>query len=365
MPFWTIRRKFCSLALAGALLVGALPAAAMLQADPSALDAAVLSALQRGTRDGWRYADRVGYFSTVLDAGRTYELARHDDPKGTALKATVLDLAGALHYDPLINRDAAVWYVRAVAMALKSDPARGAAAQALLDKLDAEDADVARLALDADADATANVAAYPRDPGALIDQVDADLRAFAVSKDARYRSLALRRAAQAEFPVGLVPDDTGVPLGAVAAAAQRGDPGFDDTDRADAHALFSHLAAAKGRPAVARSDGLAARAPADEYFGQTRLSPIGVSNEIVRIGKYLDAGWGERMTHDALYVVDSIDDLYRQYPRDRELPRLLLRTVGVLTRVGSPEAQVAALRLKRVLTIQYEGSPEARGLLNS
>ena len=41
-------------------------------------------------------------------------------------------------------------------------------------------------------------------------------------------------------------------------------------------------------------------APADEYFGQTKLSPIGVRNALLHISKYLDAGWGTRMTGDAL-----------------------------------------------------------------
>ena len=369
MPSWTIRRKFRSLVALLALLGSAQPAAAIMQSDPLVLERTLQTALQRGTSDGWHFADRTAYFSTVLDVGRTYELARHDDPRNASLKAMVLDLALQLNYDPLINRDAAAWYVRAAAESLRADPARGEGARGLLAKLDAEEADVERLAFDADADASANVTAYPGDPAALVDRVDADLRAFAVAKDRRYRALALQRAAQPEFPIALVPDDTAGPLWEFAAAAQHGDPGYDEADRAAARAMFSHRVAVKARASGARAlpaaAELALRAPADEYFGQTRLSPIGVRNEIVRIGKYLDVGWGDRMTHDALYVVDSIDDWRRRYPRDRELPRLLLQAVSVLNRMGSTDAQSAAQRLRRVLTVEYEGSPEARGLLAS
>ena len=80
------------------------------------------------------------------------------------------------------------------------DATRGPAARALLQKLDAEDADKARLAQDGDADATLNAAAAPNDIEALLDQVDADVRAFLITDDVHYRSLALLRAAAAGVP---------------------------------------------------------------------------------------------------------------------------------------------------------------------
>jgi len=106
-------------------------------------------------------------------------------------------------------------------------------------------------------------------------------------------------------------------------------------------------------------------APADEYFGRTKLSPIGVSNELTRIDKYLDAGWGDRMTPDALYVLDSLVDWQHQYPRDYELPRLLLRSYQTLGRIDSPAALAAQAEVRRTLTVDYNASPEARSLLSS
>jgi hypothetical protein len=200
-----------------------------------------------------------------------------------------------------------------------------------------------------------------------MDQVDADVRAFLISKDVRYRSLALVRAAQPNFPIGLVPDDTGKILWASAEAARSAASGYSDVDRQAAVAMYSHRAAYKGLPTIGRvlshEAYLVITAPADEYFGQTKLSPIGVRNELTRIGKYLDAGWGDRMTKDVLWVVDSLQDWQHQYPRDYELPRLLLQTYKTLGRMDSPDAQKAEAGVRRTLTVDYNATTEARSLL--
>jgi len=368
MRSWTILRKFRKLSAALALAV-LLPTAvgATLQTDPQALTRIMKAAYDRGAANGWHFADNLYYFSTVLDAGRAYELVRRDDPDNAKLKGYALDLATKLHYDALTNRDAAEWYVRVAAGAYANDPVRGEQARALLTKLDADDADPLRLAFDADADATLNVAAAPNDVEALLDQVDADLRAYLIAKDDRYRSLALLRAAQPSFPIGLVPDDTGKILWAAAQAARSGASGYGTAERQAAAAMYSHKASSKVIPTIGRvlshNAYLVITAPADEYFGQTKLSPLGVRNELTRIGKYLDAGWGDRMTKDTLWVVDSLEDWQHQYPRDYELPRLLLQTYKTLARIASPQAQKAEAAVRRTLTIDYNASTEARGLL--
>lgn len=368
MRSWTIQRKFRKLVAAVALAVLLpVPAPATLQTDPQALERTMKAAYARGAADGWHFADDIYYFSTVLDAGRAYELVRRDDPDNLTLKGVTVDLATKLHYDPLISRDAAEWYVRVAAGAYADDATRGPAARALLQKLDADDTDQARLAQDGDADATLNATAAPDDVEALLDQVDADVRAYLISGDARYRSLALQRAAQPVFPIGLVPDDSGKPLWAMAQAARSGASGYSSIDRQDAAAMFSHRAGAKNMAVIGRvlshQAYLVITAPADEYFGQTKLSPIGVRNELTRIGKYLDAGWGDRMTKDTLWVIDSLEDWQHQYPRDYELPRLLLQTYKTLGRMDSPEAQKAEADVRRTLTVDYNATTEARSLL--
>jgi hypothetical protein len=370
MRSWTIPRKFSKLAAALAL-AAVLPtsAGATLQTDPQALSRTMKAAYDRGVAGGWHFADSVYYFSTVLDAGRAYELVRRDDPDNRTLKGYTVDLATKLHYDALLSRDAAEWYVRVAAAANTDDPVRGEQARALLVKLDADDADPIRLAQDADTDATLNATAAPRDVEALLEQVDADMRAYLITKDAHYRSLALLRAAQPGFPIGLVGDDTYKLLWPAAQDARSGAAGYSDVDRQAAVAMFSHKASAKVIATIGRvlshNAYLVITAPADEYFGQTKLSPLGVRNELTRIGKYLDAGWGNRMTKDTLWVIDSLEDWQHQYPRDYELPRLLLQTYQTLGRMDSPDAQKAEADVRRTLTIDYNATTEARSLLTS
>ena len=344
-------------------------AAAELQTDPTILYNAMKAAYDKGAASNWHFADELDYFSTVLDAGRAYELRRRDDPENLALKGTAIDLATRLHYDPLINRDAAEWYVRLAAQTYVADPQRGAAATALLTKLDAENADFTVLARDADADASANAANYAEDAAGLLAQVDADIRAYTLSKNAYYRSLGLQRAAQAEFPIALVAPETAKDLFAFTDAARLGASGYSAGDVAAAKAIISHKATAKSIPVIGRvlshDAYLTITAPADEYFGRTKLSPIGVRNALLHISKYLDAGWGPQMTGEALYVVDALDDWREQYPRDYELPRLLLSTYKTLDRINSPQAHVAEVRVKNLLTVEYNASSEAHSLLDS
>jgi hypothetical protein len=366
---WTIRRKCHSAVAALALLIAFLPAAASatLQTDPFALYRTMKSAFDRGNQNGWHYADQIYFFSTVLDAGRAYELVRRDDPDNAVLQSYALDLALRLHYNPLTSRDAAEWYVRLAARAKADDPTIGPQARALLAKLDAEEADPQVLARDAVADANANLLAYPNDAEALTLVVDANVRAYLITRDPAYRSTALLDAAQSNFPIVQEPQEPGSVLWAMAGEARSGVAGYTDTDRAAARAMFSHKAAAHDVPTIGRvlshNAYLVITAPADEYFGHTKLSPIGVSNEIIRIGKYLDAGWGDRMMPDTRWVIDSLEDWQHQYPRDYELPRLLLATYNLLGRIDTPEASKARAEIARELTVDYNASPEARSIL--
>ena len=87
---WTIPRKFRSFAAAVALAaLVPLTAQATLQTDPNALTRTMKAAFDRGAANGWHFADDVYYFSTVLDAGRAYELVRRDDPDNLKLECRV------------------------------------------------------------------------------------------------------------------------------------------------------------------------------------------------------------------------------------------------------------------------------------
>jgi hypothetical protein len=351
------------------LVVPCVPARAALDIDPAQLYRHMKAAFDKGAAAGWHLSDQLDYFSTVLDAGRGYELRRRDDPQNAAIKGIAVDLAAQLYYDPLINNDAAEWYVRLAAESLQNDPDRGANARALIAKLDAENASTATLAHDADADAEVLAQRYPGDVQALLGQVEADMRAYNLTGDARWRTLALQRAAQASFPIGSVAPDFGRVFFPMVDAARNAGPGYSAAEREAARAVASHRAAAHALPEIGRVVSheayLNITAPADEYFGKTKLSPIGVRNELQRIAKYLDAGWGGQMTKDTVWVVDSLDDWQHQYPRDYELPRLYKRAYDTLARENTPEAQEAQRLVRRTLLVNYPMSSEARAFLSS
>jgi len=262
-------------------------------------------------------------------------------------------------------RDAATAVINA------NDSARAPVARAILAKLDASDVNIHALAEQADDDASALVAQFPGDPSALLDQVDADLRAYELSHDPRYRSLALARAASPAFPLANIADPYARQLYASVSAAIAGTASYTPTDTTNAHEIQRRRAAIKQPPVIGRTDiasnvnRLQMTAPADEYFGRTKLSPIGVRNEITRIGKYLDAGWGGRMTQDTLYVIDSLEDWQHQYPRDYELPRLYKRVYDTLAREDTEAAKKAGKEVRRMLIVAYPNSTEARSFLSS
>ncbi len=367
----SVHHRFLAACLSvAALLAGSLvPVRAALEVDPAQMYRQMKAAYDRGAAAGWHLADQLDYFSNVLDAGRAYELRLRDDPQNAQIKGVAVDLATQLDYDPLTNNDAAEWYVRLAAQQYQSDPQRGAAAQALLAKLDAEDADTGRLAHDADADAADLAQKYPGDVQALLGQVDADLRAYNLTGDTTWRALALQRAAQPTFPIASVPQDLGRVLFPMVDAARNAGPGYGEGEREAARVVASHRASAHGLPVIGRvlshNAYLVITAPADEYFGHTKLSPIGVRNELARIDKYLDAGWGGRMTQDTVWVVDSLDDWQHQYPRDYELPRLYKRVYDVLAREDTPQAKQTQSLVRRTLLVGYPSSTEARAFLSS
>ncbi len=364
-----ISKLVTALFAALALIAPLSPANAALEIDPAQLYRQMKASYDKGAAAGWHLADQLDYFSSVLEAGRAYELRRRDDPQNVAIQGVAVDMATQLGYDPLVNNDAAEWYVRVAALAWQGDTDRGPAARALIAKLDAEDADPARLARDADADAALLVQRYPGDVQALLGQLEADLRAYNLSGDTAWRLLALQRAAQATFPIGSLPSDVKKTFFPMVDSARNAGPGYSAAEREAARIVASHAASAHGLAVIGRVTShntyLLITAPADEYFGQTKLSPIGVRNEIARIGKYLDAGWGGRMTKDTLYVIDSLNDWQHQYPRDYELPRLYKRVYDTLAREETPEAKKAGLEVRRLLIVAYPTSTEARSFFSS
>ena len=64
-----------------------------------------------------------------------------------------------------------------------------------------------------------------------------------------------------------------------------------------------------------------------------------------------------------MLVAQSIDDMHKVYPRDRDMPMLLLSCLTTLQRMDSDDAKAAAAHIRSILTVEYQDSPEARKIL--
>lgn len=346
-------------------------ATAALVADPSVLYQQMKAAYDKGAAHGWTFRDQQYYLSTIFNAGRAYSLQRPDDPAYGQLAQLTVDIASGLHYNPLTNHDAVPWYVREASdwvMKNNPNPDEIAKAKALIERIDALE-DPTREAQLADEDATANLRTYSRDSDVLLQQVEADWRSWVLTKDSSYRTLAFQRAAQLYFPVTGIPPTYGADLIAAARAAAAENPAYAPGDWVNAKAFVAHLDSSGKLETIASVRAmphdayLTTLAPADEYFGQLSMSVLGMQNELHRINLYLDYKYGDRESNAAVYLAQSVDDLHKVYPRDRDLPDLLYRTYTTLQRIDTTTAQGAALKMKSILTIEYQDTSQARELL--
>jgi hypothetical protein len=358
-----------------ALVVAILPVAALAvpEADPAALYAQMKDAYTKAALKNWDFADQQYYLSTIFNAGRAYSLQRPDDPAYGELATIAVRMAAALHYDPLTNHDAATWYVREAAVWVQKnsgDADRLKDAQFVLDRVNAE-GDVSALARFADEDAAANIAAFPGDPNPLLEQLEANWRGWLLTGDRSWRSLAFERAAAPGFPIEHLPTTFGPDfLRAVGEADAGVAPGYTEGDRHNAAVIqdwIKHLttplviASVKSMPHDAY---LTTLAPADEYFGRMGYSVLGIENELKHINFMLDYNYGNREASTTVLVAESIDDMHKVYPRDRDMPKLLLDGIRTLDRMDAPDAKAADARLRAILTVEYQDSPEARQLLD-
>ncbi len=369
--FDRIVRRACAAGLSAAFLLTAVPAPAAVETDPAVLYQTMQQAYQQAADRAWAYADESYYFATILDAGRAYSLFRPNDPHYGELAELTVDIATRLRYNPLTNDDAALWYVREAAQWVigndAQDADRTASAKDLLARADAFE-NPAQEAQMADDDALAVAKSFRADADALVQVIIADVRAYQLTGDVRYRSSLLQHAADIRLPLLRVPGAEAQTMFQLAAQAEAGVPGYTPEDIANGKAIEDRRARTPALQEIAyvsatpHSLRMTRTAPADEYFGSLKFSPIGIDNEIVRLGKYLDAGWGARMAKDALELDEAVEQWQHVYPRDMTLPKRLFACREVLVRVGTPETDAAAQRLKDMLLIEYTNSKQAREL---
>jgi hypothetical protein len=369
-------RAFCKslLALALAASVAApLSARASLVVDPAVLYKQMKDAYAKGTADGWTYRDQQVYLASIFNAGRAYSLQYPADPAYGELATLTVQIGAGLHYNPLTNHDAAVWWVREAADWVSKhseDPVLVGQAQAILQRVNSE-TDAEALARFADQDASANLVNYPTDVDAVLQRLEADWRAWLLTGQKSWRSLAFQRAAQPDFPVAHLPTTYGSEFVNAANAAAAGAEGYTAADTANAKAFLAHLKAVDPLRVISNvtsmphSAYLSTLAPADEYFGRLGFSILGIENQLKHINFMLDYNYGDRESAETVLVAEAIDDMHKVYPRDRDLPMLLYWGYTTLQRMDDAPSKEAAARLRAILTVEYQDSPEARKLLGA
>lgn len=354
--------------------IGAAPARATLEADPQVLFAQMNEAYAKAQANGWDYFDQLYYLSTIVNAGRAYSLQRPDDPNYATVAHATVQIGSALHYDPLINHDAATWYVREACLWVaknSTDPAEAQQAQALLERVNAEDDDHALLARLADEDATALARQFPHDVQADVLPLEAAWRAYLLTGDTLWRSRALERAAQPEFPIASIPLTYGDSFVAAAQQAAGGAEGWSDADRANARVVLDRLRAANKlgiighATAVPEDIYLTRLAPADEYFGPLGMSVLGIQNEMQHVNYMLDYHYGNLEASDALQVALAIDDMHKVYPQDQDMAKLLLGAIRMLDRMTATATRAEAQHLRSILLVEYQDSSQAQQLRDS
>jgi hypothetical protein len=369
----------CFSRLAGALVTVALalwpvlPARAALEADPEVLYQQMKAAYDKAAAAQWDYLDQQVYLSTIFNAGRAYSLQRPDDPAFRELETLTVQIGTGLHYNPLTNHDAAVWYVREAAVWVSrnsSDVTLISDANGLIERVNSEE-DPEKLARLADEDAQANLAQYPANVDTQLDTLEANWRGWLLTGDRSWRSLAFQKAAAPNFPLAHLPTTYGPEFLRAVSQAQSGTGGdYTQGDRTNADTIERRLKDLTSPLVIASVTSmphdkyLTTLAPADEYFGQMGYSILGIENELKHINFMLDYNYGNREAAQTVLVAQSIDDMHKVYPRDRDMPMLLLSCLTTLNRMDSDDAKAAAAHMRSILTVEYQDSPEARKVLS-
>jgi hypothetical protein len=369
------RAYFKVVALLLCAVAFALPARtrAAFMADPDKLYAEMKAAFEKGNAQGWTFYNQEYYLSTIFDAGRAYSLQRPTDPQYPVIEQATVDVATGVHYDPLINHDAVPWYVREAAVYIErnsSDAAEVAKAKDLLARVDALE-DPAALARYADQDAQAAIAQYRGDSNAKLLGVEANWRGWLITHDPSWRSLALQRASDPNFPLANLPSTWGPGFLNAVLNASHGAEGYTQADIDNAKAIQARADALPQLKTIASVEAqtharmMTTLAPADEYFGPMGMSILGMRNELYRVNYLINLGYARQESGAAVQVANSVDGMHRVYPRDRDLPQMLLDVYKTLAKIDTEEAKVSRTHIRAILTVEYQDTKQAQELLNS
>lgn len=114
------------------------------------------------------------------------------------------------------------------------------------------------------------------------------------------------------------------------------------------------------------SNGIASRgpvsvsalAPADEYFGRQRLSPLGIRHKIFSLKDDLHHARSrpDAIAHDAAYVEDALQDWLGRFPRDPWIPATAWNLATLYEELPGADAQQHAIALLRLLRERFADS---------
>ncbi len=93
------------------------------------------------------------------------------------------------------------------------------------------------------------------------------------------------------------------------------------------------------------------------------MSILGIQNELKRVNFMIGYGYTTQESGAAVQIATAIDDMHKVYPRDRDLPQLLLDTYTTLGKIGTADANAARTHMRAILTVEYQDTPQAQKLL--
>ncbi len=99
-------------------------------------------------------------------------------------------------------------------------------------------------------------------------------------------------------------------------------------------------------------------APADEYFGHMRLSPLGIRHMIFSLAADLHRARRkpDAIEHDALSVQDALQDWSTRYPRDSWLPAALWNLAVLYEELPGAGARLHAIAVLQKIRDDFSGT---------
>jgi hypothetical protein len=112
-------------------------------------------------------------------------------------------------------------------------------------------------------------------------------------------------------------------------------------------------------PALAQADEKPQAAPADEYFGQMKMSILGIRNELHTLAQRVsdDPTASETDIHTAELVEDSLEAWAVKYPRDSWLPDACTQLETLYAHISALEGRLHLARFVMWMHAHLKDTP--------